>query len=69
MLHTFMTSCSCLPIAVISLIAFSHRTFEHKTIVTQNISRENIRQYFFFSVAVLDCSHSSYLLGFIDMFA
>jgi len=69
MLHTFMTSCSCLPIAVISLIAFSHRTFEHKTIVTQNISRENIRQYFFFSVAVLDCLHSSYLLGFIDMFA
>jgi len=38
MLHTFMTSCLhklvrvCL--AVISLIAFSHRIFKHKTIVT-----------------------------------
>ena len=73
MLHTFMTSYLhelvrvCL--AVISLIAFSHRIFKHETTVTRNISRENIKQYFIFSVAVRICSHSSYLLSFIDTFA
>jgi len=69
MLHTFMMSCLhklvrvCL--AVISLTAFSHRIFKHKTIVMYNISRANI----IFSVAVRICSHSSYLLSFIDIFA
>ena len=73
MLHLFMTSCLhklvrvCL--AVISLTAFSHRIFKHKTTVTYNISRENIRQYFVFSAAVFICSRSSYLLSFIDIFA
>jgi len=47
MLQTFMTSYLqklvrvCLE--VISLIAFSHRIFKHKTSVTSNISRENKR--------------------------
>ena len=42
---------------------FSHRIFKHETIVTYNTSRENI----IFSVAVRICSHSSYLLSFIDI--
>jgi len=68
MLHTFMTSRLrklvrvCL--AVISLTALSYRIFKHKTIVTSNISR-----VFIFSVAVRICSHSSYVLSFIDIFA
>ena len=53
-------------IAVISLTAFSHRIFKHKTIVTENISGENIRQYFNFSAAVRICSRSSYFLSFIE---
>jgi len=40
-LHKLVRVC----LAVISLIAFSHRIFKHKTIAMQNISRENIRQY------------------------
>jgi len=66
MIHTFMTSCLrklvrvCL--AVISLTAFSHRMFKHNTIVTQNISRENVRQCFIFSAAVLICLYSSSVL-------
>jgi len=49
------------------LIAFSHRIFKQNNF-DENILRENIRQYFIFSVAVLICSHSSYLLSFIDIF-
>jgi len=73
LLHNFMTSCLrklvrvCL--AVISLTAFSHRIFKHKTIVRYNVSRENIRQCSVFSVDVRICSHSSYLPSFIDIFA
>ena len=37
--------------------------------MTENISRENIRQCFVFSVAVRNCSRFSYLLGFVDIFA
>ena len=47
-------------LAVISFIAFSHRIFKHKTTVMQNILSENI----IFSVGVLICSHSSYVLSF-----
>ena len=56
MLHTFMTSYLhklvrvCL--AVMSLIAFSHKIVKHKNNCDVNISRENIRQYFIFSVPV-----------------
>jgi len=73
MLHTFMTSYLrklvrvCL--AAISLTAFSHRIFKHKTIVTYNISREISDSAPFFSVDVRICSRSSYLLSFIDIFA
>ena len=73
MMHTFMTSCLrklvrvCL--AVISLTAFSQRIFKHKTIMTSNISCENIRQCSSFSADVRICSHSSHLLSFIDIFA
>jgi len=56
-------------LAVLALAAFSHRIFKHKTIVTQNILRENIRQYFIFSVAVRIRLRSSHLLSFIDIFA
>jgi len=77
MLNTFMMSCLhklvrvCLAngLAVISLTAFSHRIFKYRTIVTLNISREKIRQCSIFSVDVRICSHSSYLLTFIDIFA
>jgi len=52
-LHTFMTPMVWLCNQnIISLTAFSHRIFKHETIVKQNISRENIRQCFTFSVAV-----------------
>ena len=73
MLHTFMTSCLRklvrIYLAVISLTTFSHRIFKHKTIVTQNISLENIRQWSILSVDVRICSHFFYLFSFIDMFA
>ena len=73
MLHTFMTLCLhklvlsvCL--AVIALIAFSHRILKQNNCDVKYF-RENIRQYFIFSIAVLICSHSSYLLSFFDTFA
>jgi len=71
--YTLMTSCLrklvrvCL--AAVSLTAFSDRTIKHKTIVAQNISRENIRQRFIFSSAVRVCLHSSCVLSFINIFA
>jgi len=75
-LHTFITSClhklARVYLAIISLTAFSHRIFKQKNNCEKNrknVSPENIRQHFMFSVAALICSHSSYLLGFIDVFA
>jgi len=61
MLHTFVTSCLRVCLAVISLTAFSHGIFKHKTIVTYTISRENIRQCFIFSAGVHICSRSFYV--------
>ena len=74
MLRAYMTSCLrnklvrvCL--AVISLTAFSHRIFQRETILTYNISLENIRQCSIFSADVRVCSRSSYLLSSIDILA
>jgi len=70
--HAFMTLCLhklvrvCL--AVISLTAFSHRIFKHNTIGSNIFYMKISDNTSFFSVAVRICSHSSYLLGFIDTF-
>jgi len=68
MLHTFMfTKASwCLPIAVISLTAFSHKIFKHRTIeqLWRKIFHVKIS---IFSVDVRIRSHSSYLASFIDI--
>ena len=51
---------SCLPVCLAVILLWR-----------KNISRENIRQCFIFSVAARSCSQSSYLLSFkpIDIFA